>query len=158
MQDDEFARNNNTPLTDLNDPVIGQVLHFSSPVSSVSLILDMSSSGEGMPTPTSAMMVSRVSPPSMSALRPSSSAAPLSPSAQLVNPSTPSYITGHSNGVVTGIPSAPYTSSPFMHNAQIGMSGSTSFVQGFMWNGGHITPSTPYVGPSPAYVHVSFGN
>ena len=61
-------------------------------------------------------------------------------------------------GVFTGIPSEPYTSSPFMQNAQSGLSGSTYFVQGFPWNGGHIPPSTPYVGPSPTCFFVSYQN
>ena len=39
----EFARNFNTPLIDLNGPMIVQVLPFSSPISCVSLSLDMSS-------------------------------------------------------------------------------------------------------------------
>ena len=37
LQTDEFARNFNTPLTDLNDPVIVQVRPFSSPVIGVPL-------------------------------------------------------------------------------------------------------------------------
>ena len=45
---------------------------------------------------------------------PSSSVAPCYLSARVVNPSTPLNITGQSSGVVTRIPSAPYTSSPFM--------------------------------------------
>ena len=36
--------------------------------------------------------------------------------------------------------------------------GSYSFVQGFPWNGGHIPPSSPYVGPPPSYVGVQFGS
>ena len=60
--------------------------------------------------------------------------------------------------MVTEIPSAPYTFSPFIQNPQSGPSASTSFVQGFPWNGGHIPPYAPYVGPSPTNVGVSFGN
>ena len=37
-------------------------------------------------------------------------------------------VVGHSSGVVTGIPSVPFTLSPFMQSAQSGPSGSTSFV------------------------------
>ena len=59
--------------------------------------------------------------------------------------------------MVTSIPSVPYTS-PFMQSDQNGPSGSTSFVQGFSWNRGHIPPSPPYVGPSPTYMGVSSGN
>ena len=35
---------------------------------------------------------------------------------------------------------------------------SINFVHGFPWNGGHIPPSTPYVGPTPSSVGVQFGN
>ena len=127
----------------------------------------MSSSREGMYTPTSAMMDGRVSPPRVSAPRPNAYVAPvvllkfttpLSPSARVVSPSRPSNIIGQSSGVVTGIPSAPYISSPFMQNAQSGLSGSTYFVQVFPWNGGNIPPSAPYVVPLPTYVGVSSGN
>ena len=76
----------------------------------------------------------------------------------MVSPSAPSNITGQSSGVVTGIPSTPYTSSPFMQNSQSDPIGSTSFVQGFPWNGGHIPPSTPYVDPSLTYVGVPSRN
>ena len=46
--------------------------------------------------------------------RPSASTAPLSLSAQVVNPSTPSNVIGYSSGVVTRIPSVTYASSPFI--------------------------------------------
>ena len=47
-----------------------QVRPFSSPEFGVSLSLGMSSLGEGMSTPTSAMMASGVSPPLVSTLIP----------------------------------------------------------------------------------------
>ena len=80
-----------------------------------------------MSTPTSSMMDGEVSPPPMSTPRPSASTAPLSLSARVVNPSTPSNVIGYSSGVVTRIPSVPCTSFPFMQSAQSGPSGSTSF-------------------------------
>ena len=43
LQTDKFARNYNTPLTDLNDPVIVQVRPFDSPVLGVPLGRVMSS-------------------------------------------------------------------------------------------------------------------
>ena len=66
-----------------------------------------------------------VSPP-----RPSASIAPLSPSAQVVQPSTPSNVVGQSSGVVTWIPSATFASPTFMQSVQSGPSVSTSFVYG----------------------------
>ena len=80
MQTDDFARNFNPPLTNLNDPVIVQVLPFSSPAIGVPLSRDMFSSREGISTPTSAILVSGVPPPSVGAPRPSASTAPLSQS------------------------------------------------------------------------------
>ena len=133
-------------------------LPFHSPVSSVYLSLDMSSIGEGMYTPNSSMMTVGVTPLSGSTLRHSASTPPPSPSAQVVNPLAASNVIGESSGMVIGILSVPYTSYPFMQNSQSGLSGSTSFVEGFPWNGGHIPPSTPYVGPWPTYVGVSSGN
>ena len=60
--------------------------------------------------------------------------------------------------MVTGIPSVPLVPTSFAHTAQSGPIGSSSFFHGFPWNGGHIPPSTPYVGPTPAYVGVQFRN
>ena len=66
-----------------------------------------------------------VPPPPVGALIPSASITHLSPSSQVVQPSTPSNVVDPSSGVVTGIPSAPFTFPSFM---QSGPSGSTSFV------------------------------
>ena len=60
--------------------------------------------------------------------------------------------------MVTGIPSVPTVPTSFSHTAQSGPIGSLAFFQGFPWNGGHIPLSTPYVGPTPSYVGVQFGN
>ena len=117
-------------------------LPFHSPVSSVYLSLDMSSTGEGMYTPNSSMMTVGVTPLSGSTLRHSASTPPPSPSAQVVNPSAASNVIGESSGMVIGILSVPYTSYPFMQNAQSGLSGSTSFVEGFPWNGTHSSIHT----------------
>ena len=117
MQVDEFARKFNSPLTDLNYPVIVQVLPFSSLGSGVPLSQFMSRSGEGMSTPTSAILASGVSPPPVSAPKPSASIAPLSPSARVVQPSTPSNVVDPSSGMVTRIPSAHFASPSFMQSA-----------------------------------------
>ena len=111
-----------------------------------------------MSTPTSSMMDGGVSPPPMSTPIPSASTASLYSNARVINPSTTSNVIGDFSGVVTGIPSAPYTYSPCMQNAESCLSGSTSFVQGFPWNGGHIPLSAAYVGPLPTYVGVPTGN
>ena len=58
--------------------------------------------------------------------------------------------------MVTRIPSIPTIPSSFPYTTQSGPVGSSAFVQGFPWNGGHIPPSTPYVGPTPSYVGVHF--
>ena len=60
--------------------------------------------------------------------------------------------------MVTRIPSVPTVPTSFTHTAQSGPIGSSTFVQGFPWNGGHISSSTPYIGPPPSYVGVQFGN
>ena len=112
----------------------------------------MYSSGEGISTPTSAILDGGVPPPSIGTSRPSASTAPLSPSSRVVQPSAPSNVVDMASGVVTSIPSAPFSSPSFMQPTQSIPSGSSSFFQGFLWNGGHIPPSTPYVGPTPAYV------
>ena len=51
LQDDEFARKFNSPLTELNDHVIVQVLQFDSPVIGVHVSRLMASSREGPSTP-----------------------------------------------------------------------------------------------------------
>ena len=45
LQDDKFARNFNTPLTDLNDPMIVQVHPFDPPVIGVPMGRIMSTTG-----------------------------------------------------------------------------------------------------------------
>ena len=63
LQADEFARNFNSPLTDLNDPVIVQVLPFDSPVIGVPVSRLMASSGEGPSIAISTILVEGLPPP-----------------------------------------------------------------------------------------------
>ena len=60
---DKFARNFNSPLTDLNDPVIVQVLPFDSLVIGVLVSRLMASSREGPSSPISAIPAEAVPPP-----------------------------------------------------------------------------------------------
>ena len=83
---------------------------------------------------------------------------PLTPASRVVQLPVPTSLVGDSGGMVTGIPSIHTVATSFTHTAQSGPIGSSTFVQGFPWNGGHIPPSTPYVGPSTSYVGVKFGN
>ena len=138
--------------------MIVQVLPFTSLVIGVPMNRFMANYGEGISTPTSAILAGGVPPPLVGTPRPSAFIAPLSPSSRVVQPSTSSHVVDPSSGVVTGIPSAPFATPSFMHTAQSAPSGSSSFIQGFPWNGVHITPSTPYVGPTPSYVGMPFGN
>ena len=114
------------------------------------------------------MIASGVSPSPMSAPRPNVFTTPtmslnfnsstlVSPSARVANPSTPSNINGLSSMVVVAIANVPFTSYPLFPNTQSGPNDSTSFFHGFAWFGGHIPPSSPYVGPSPTYAGVPFG-
>ena len=69
LQDDEFARNFNTPLTDLNNHVIVQVRPFDSPVLGVPMARIMSTMGESSFSFTSAFPTEGVLPPPVSAPR-----------------------------------------------------------------------------------------
>ena len=138
--------------------MIVQILPFNSPAIGVPLRRDIFRFGEGIPTPTLATMAGGFLPPPVGASRPSTSIEPLSPSSRVVQPSAPSNVVDPSSGVVIRIPSAPFSFPSFMQSAQSGPSGSSSSIHGFPWNGLHIPPSTPYVGPSPAYVGMSSGN
>ena len=60
LQDHEFARKFNSPLTDLNDHVILQVLPIDSPVIGVPVRSIMEIFMEGMSTPTSALPIGGV--------------------------------------------------------------------------------------------------
>ena len=63
LQADEFARNFNSPLTYLNDPVIVQVRPFNSPVIGVPVSRLMASLGEIPSTPISSILAEGVPPP-----------------------------------------------------------------------------------------------
>ena len=76
---DEFARNFNTPLTDLNDPVIVQVRPFDSPILGVPVGRIMSTTGEISFAFTSAFPVEGVLPPPVSTPRFGLPTAPLTP-------------------------------------------------------------------------------
>ena len=79
LQTDEFARNFNTPLTDLNDVVIIQVRPFDSPVLGVLVGRIMSTAGESSFVFTSTVPVEGVLPPLVSAPRSSIPSMPLTP-------------------------------------------------------------------------------
>ena len=107
LQADEFARNFNTPLTDLNDPMIVQVRPFDPPVIGVSVGRIMSSAGESSFIFTSATPAEGVLPPLVSTPRSSIPTTPLTPASQVVQPPVPTSLGGASGGMVTGIPSVP---------------------------------------------------
>ena len=88
----------------------------------------MSSSREGIFTPTSAILDGGLPPPPVGAPRPSTYTTPLSPSSWVVQPPTPSIVVYSSSGVVTGISSAPFASPSFMQTDQSVRNGSSSFV------------------------------
>ena len=78
LQTNEFARNFNPPLTDLNDPMIVQVLPFDSPLIGVPVSRVMASFREGISTPTSAILARGFPPPPVVNPRSSAHTAPLS--------------------------------------------------------------------------------
>ena len=68
LQADKFARNFNTPLIDLNNPVIVQVRPFDSPILGVPMGRIMSTTGESSFAFTSAFPAEGVLPPPISSL------------------------------------------------------------------------------------------
>ena len=118
----------------------------------------MSSAEESPFVFTSTIPVEGVLPTPVSAPRSSFPSTPLTPMRRMFQPLVHSNIGGTSGDMVTGIPSIPTIPSSFPYTTQSGPVGSSAFVQGFPWNGGHIPPSSPYVGPSPSYVGVQFGS
>ena len=127
LQDDKFARNFNSPLTDLNDYVIVQVHPFYSPVIGVPVSRLMSSAGESPSTPISAISAEGVPPPPVGTPRTNIPATPLTPPSRVVQPPAPTNVVGTSSGVVTGIPNVPSASPSFTHTAQSGHVGCSSF-------------------------------
>ena len=117
LQTDEFARNFNIPLTDLNDPVIVQVRPFDSPVLGVPMGRIMSSVEESPFVFTSSVLVEGVLPPPVSAPRSSIPSTPLTPASQVVQPPVHSNLAGTSGDMVTGIPSIPTVPSSFPYTA-----------------------------------------
>ena len=117
----------------------------------------MSSTEESTFVFTSTLPVEGVLPPPVSAPRSSFPSTPLTPASRVVQPLVHSNIGGISDNTVVGIPSIPTSPSSFPYTTQSGLVGSSTYVQGFPWNGGHIPPSSPYVGPTPSYVGVQFG-
>ena len=101
-------------------------------------------------------MAEGVLPPPISAPRSRIPSTPLTPASQEVQLPVHSNLAGTSGDMVTGIPSIPSVPYSFPYTTQSGPVGSSAFIQGFPWNGGHIPSSTPYVGPSPSYVRVAF--
>ena len=84
LQTDDFARNFNSPLTDLNDPVIVQVRPFDSPVLGVPVGRVMSSVEESSFVFTSTIPVEGILPPPVSAPRSSFPSTPLTPASRVV--------------------------------------------------------------------------
>ena len=74
-----FARNFNSPLTDLNDPMIVQVHPFNSLVIGVPLGRLMSTTGESSSTSTSVAPAEGVPPPLIGTPRTSIPTTPLTP-------------------------------------------------------------------------------
>ena len=136
MHTDEFARNFNTPLNNLNDLVIVQVIPFDSPVLGIPVGRIMSSVEESTFVFTSTLPVEGVLPPPVSAPRSSLPSTPLTPASRVVQPLVHSNLVGTSSDMVTGIPSIPTVLSSFPYTTQSGLVGSSTFVQGFPWNGG----------------------
>ena len=154
LQADEFSRNFNSPLTNINNPVIVQVHPFDPPMIGVPMGRIMSTAGESSFNSTSAALAEGVLPPSVNAPRSSIPTTPLTPVSRVVQPLVPTSLASATGGMVTGIPSVPTVPTSFTHTAQSGPIGSSAFVQGFPWNGGHIPLSTLYVGSPPSYVGV----
>ena len=146
LQDDEFARNFNSPLTDLNDSVIVQVRYFNPPVIGVPLGKIMSTIGESSFTSISVTPAEGVLPPLVGTQRISIPTTLLTPASRVIQPLDPTSLAGDFGGMVTQIPSVPTVPTSFAHTTQSGPIGSSVFVQGFTCNGGHIPPSTPYIG------------
>ena len=124
LQAEEFARNFNTPLTDLNDPVIAQVRPFDSPILGVLVGRIISSAGESYFIFTSTILAEGVLPPSIGSPISSIPTMPLTPANRVVQPSVPTSLASDSCGMVTRILSVPTVPTSFTHTAQSGPIGS----------------------------------
>ena len=128
LQTNKFVRNFNTPLIDLNDPMIVQVRPFDSPVLSVPVGRIMSYAEESLFVFTSTIPVEGVLPPPVSAPRSSFPSTPLTPASRVVQPPVHSNLGGTSGDMVTRIPSIPTIPSSFPYTTQSGPVGSSAFV------------------------------
>ena len=117
LQAYEFARNFNTPLTDLNDPLIVQVHPFDPPMIGVPVGRIMSSARESSFIFTSAIPVEGVLPTPISAPRSNIPTMPLNPASRVIQPPVPTSLVGASGGMVIGIPSVPTVPTSFTHIA-----------------------------------------
>ena len=84
LQTDEFARSFNTPLTDLNDPMIVQVRPFDSPILGVPVGRIMSTTGESYFVFTLGILAEGALPLPVSAPRSSIPTTPLTPVSRVV--------------------------------------------------------------------------
>ena len=128
MQDDEFARNFNSPLTDLNDTMNIQVRPFNPPVIGVPVGRIMSIVGESYFTSTLAALAEGVPPPPIGTPRTSIPTTSLTPASRVVQPPSPTSLAGASSGMVTRITSVPTIPTSFAHTAQSGPIGSSAFA------------------------------
>ena len=117
LQAGEFAINFNSPLTDLNDPIIIQVLPFDSPMNGFPMSRIMASSGEGPSTPILAISTEGVPTPPVGTPKANIPATPLTPVGWVVQPLVSTNVVRPYCGVVTRIPSAPFSSPSFTHTA-----------------------------------------
>ena len=115
LQLGEFAINFNSPLTDLNNPVIIQVRPFNSPMIGVPMRRLMSRAKKIPSTPISAIPIEGVPPPPIGIPRTSIPATPLTQASRVVQQPTSTNAVGSSGGVVTGIPNVPSASPSFAH-------------------------------------------
>ena len=89
LQADEFARNFNSPLTDLNDLVIVQVHPFNSYVIGVPVSRLMASVGESPSTPISTILAEGVPPPPVGTPRTNTPTTPFTPGSRWFNHQLP---------------------------------------------------------------------
>ena len=117
LQVDEFARNFNTPLTDLNDPMIIQIRPFNPPMIGVPVGRIMSTEGESSFTSTSTALAEAVVPPLVTTPRTNIPTMPLTLVSRVVQPLAPTSLSGASGGMVTTIPSVPTVPTSFAHTS-----------------------------------------
>ena len=117
LQVDEFSRNFNSHLTNLNDLVTIQFCPFNPPVIGVPLGRIMSTAGESSSTSTLAATTKGVPPPPVGAPITSIPTTLLTPASRVVKPSAPTSLASSFGGMVTGIPSVPIVSTSFAHTS-----------------------------------------